>query len=679
MPLKAKRLKLYPYLASLIILFGFALRANFLRQSAPYIDEYYTILAARMIQQLGYPLLPSGLFYSHGFLYSYLIAGLGWLVSVTGLPPNFSQIDLIYRAPNLLISVLAMATLAAMTQRWFGRRAALMALILLAVYPHGIVWGARVRMYTLTYLLVPLLAYVFYQAGRWPKQKRWYAAALVVLLIALLSHNLLLMFVPLLLSGAVLVGWGRQRAVVKRWQWWAPGLALTVVIVAFAAYLQGLGLVVSETEAQNQGWQGMFDAILGRINPLTAVSSNGDLIRQFFWNNQFNLLTLCLVIGAGLWGLFLLGTKRRQTTAHPYFWPLVYLYWLLIGGLAEFLFVVEPGLKQPRYVTPLFILTFIIIGGWGALGWQRLAGRFRPVVIREQSWLTAAILISAVGLWFVSARQLPKIFFEGLPAVAYDRAFQFVAENAQAGDPVLSPLPAAASLYLENPTYFAAQNAIHTFVHLNTEGVLGDRWIGAPWLHTAQQFKTVLQDHPRVWLVVDQLTLESQFNSDWKQLVRHNTTNVWHQNGIFVFRGEGLIYDLPTKPDLAVDVQLDDRVKLVGYSRTLSPTEIQLTLFWQALAPLPEDYTTFVHVRNQTGDTVAQIDVQPLAGEYPTSRWKAGEIVVDQIAVPLPPDLSAGSYRLLLGLYQWDTLERLEVANDQSGESAIELEVIEAP
>jgi hypothetical protein len=41
----------------------------------------------------------------------------------------------------------------------------------------------------------------------------------------------------------------------------------------------------------------------------------------------------------------------------------------------------------------------------------------------------------------------------------------------------------------------------------------------------------------------------------------------------------------------------------------------------------------------------------------------------------LPP----GDYRLLVGLYRWDTLERLAVVNDATGENAIELERLVVP
>ncbi|NJN97877.1 MAG: hypothetical protein HC875_29275, partial [Anaerolineales bacterium] len=40
----------------------------------PFFDEYTTVLAARQILAHGWPVLPSGLFYEHGLLATYVIA-----------------------------------------------------------------------------------------------------------------------------------------------------------------------------------------------------------------------------------------------------------------------------------------------------------------------------------------------------------------------------------------------------------------------------------------------------------------------------------------------------------------------------------------------------------------------------------------------------------------------------
>jgi hypothetical protein len=124
---------------------------------------------------------------------------------------------------------------------------------------------------------------------------------------------------------------------------------------------------------------------------------------------------------------------------------------------------------------------------------------------------------------------------------------------------------------------------------------------------------------------------------------------------------------------------LGSTIQLIGHSTNLSDNStVNLTLFWQPKATPPADYTVFVHLRD-SGATVTQHDGQPLDGAYPTSQWQPGEIVIDPITFPLPENMESGTYTLFVGLYQLDTLERLPVANDTTGENAIFLGEITLP
>ena len=59
------------------------------------------------------------------------------------------------------------------------------------------------------------------------------------------------------------------------------------------------------------------------------------------------------------------------------------------------------------------------------------------------------------------------------------------------------------------------------------------------------------------------------------------------------------------------------------------------------------------------GAIVAQRDAAPVDWTRPTSGWVEGEVVSDPQPLALPGDLPAGSYRLLVGLYDAETLQRL--------------------
>ncbi|HEY72305.1 MAG TPA: hypothetical protein G4N99_03455, partial [Thermoflexia bacterium] len=53
----------------------------------------------------------------------------------------------------------------------------------------------------------------------------------------------------------------------------------------------------------------------------------------------------------------------------------------------------------------------------------------------------------------------------------------------------------------------------------------------------------------------------------------------------------------------------------------------------------------------------------PQAGRHPTDHWLPGEVVADPYRLELPADAPAGEYRVLAGLYDLVTLERLPVTD----------------
>ncbi len=80
---------------------------------------------------------------------------------------------------------------------------------------------------------------------------------------------------------------------------------------------------------------------------------------------------------------------------------------------------------------------------------------------------------------------------------------------------------------------------------------------------------------------------------------------------------------------------------------------IGLSVYWQVLDKLPQDYTVYVHLRpvDAPDKNVATRDTFPLLGQYPTSRWKPGEILTDNPNLALPGNVAPGDYVLVMGLY----------------------------
>ncbi len=109
----------------------------------------------------------------------------------------------------------------------------------------------------------------------------------------------------------------------------------------------------------------------------------------------------------------------------------------------------------------------------------------------------------------------------------------------------------------------------------------------------------------------------------------------------------------------------DDKIALldVDLPDTLPPAggQLPLTLHWQALSSLEEDYTVFIQLLDENDALMGQIDAWPLQGTYPTSQWQVGEIVDDPYVMQLNEELGDGEYRLLIGFYLLADLRRLPV------------------
>jgi 4-amino-4-deoxy-L-arabinose transferase-like glycosyltransferase len=136
----------------------------------------------------------------------------------------------------------------------------------------------------------------------------------------------------------------------------------------------------------------------------------------------------------------------------------------------------------------------------------------------------------------------------------------------------------------------------------------------------------------------------------------------------------GRLAIVPAKPrDYVIEhplyYELGDQIALVGYDidgGMFNVGCVRVTLYWQSLHDMSEDYTVFVHLIDRQGRIHAQGDSQPRHDYWPTSYWERGEVVEDVHSVCLPKNLSPGKYKLATGLYLLRTMQRLGVL-DQEG------------
>jgi len=120
------------------------------------------------------------------------------------------------------------------------------------------------------------------------------------------------------------------------------------------------------------------------------------------------------------------------------------------------------------------------------------------------------------------------------------------------------------------------------------------------------------------------------------------------------------------RPGLA---RLGDCVILLDYdldSATVAPGgKLHLTLHWKARCPMETSYTVFTHLIDAQRQVWGQWDNPPMKGSYLTTNWSEGEVIPDEYEIPVKPDAPPGEYQIEVGMYNFETMERLPALDEE--------------
>ena len=135
--------------------------------------------------------------------------------------------------------------------------------------------------------------------------------------------------------------------------------------------------------------------------------------------------------------------------------------------------------------------------------------------------------------------------------------------------------------------------------------------------------------------------------------------------------------DLPSDM-VPLHVRFEGKMELVGYR--IQPSVVRtgdrmwVTVWWKALAPMSVDYSVFVQAYCGDDDRLGQMDSYPGLGTRPTSTLRAGDMVADRYAIDIGNVGGAPcAVRVLAGLYDLTTMQRLQVDGAASGTDRVEL------
>jgi hypothetical protein len=417
-----------------------------------------------------------------------------------------------------------------------------------------------------------------------------------------------------------------------------------------------------------------FAALIGKfLSPGISWERVDDFVYCFTADTYVPLTALASVAVL----MALVTVVRKRATPHQLatlFLACVFLF--TIAGLG---FLVTSTWRKTRYLFILCQPAFMLLAADGLARLGALAGSWLRVRSRCLSDVGVLIGVALIVVAWGSDT------WDGLGTRGtgdYDMAFAWVKEQLREGDRVMTVHPSAAYLYLGHVDYYAAGGRARVLYDEESEETV-DRYVGATSVESVEALNRVLAESTgRLWFVVDRKRLFRRYDPLFTQQVFAQMDIVYRSGGVFVFLSHRYPRPVPVQPPTEIRARFDDLVELGGYSvdwSAMAPdNSVPLVLYWRPLtADVPRPFKVFVQLRNGQDEIVAQVDHYIFEGWLSVDVLRdlmgQGEWLRDGVQLTIPSPLSRDRYRLLVGLYDEMTGERVPVQNDTSGENAVVL------
>ncbi|MBA3469935.1 MAG: glycosyltransferase family 39 protein [Herpetosiphonaceae bacterium] len=561
------------------------------------------------------------------------------------------------RLPSALAGALVVPLTYALGRRLGGGWVGLIAAVLLLVHPFALWISQDAKAYSLLMALVvwSLIALVDLLQAAEIRLRTW-LGWLALLAALLMLHRLALLLV---IGQVALVGWyGPLRGRLRRIAQLAP-----------LALLLGLALGLTFGLRQDSNAPPVGTA----INPATAL---WELLGFFTLDRTPAALRwlggLALVIAAG--GGVKLYQRRRHGAALA--GRLLLTCGVLPLGLYLAALALGAPLFEPRYISFLLPLWALAL----AFG---VAAPTEIGLAQRRRWLLGAGLAALlVGLQLAALLSKPYGLWSGAVVKEdYRGAVSELARRVTPGDVVIVHPAYIGALY----RYYARRVTPDPLPSAQAFGRAGA--VGYDQKEFDNDYSALLAGKRRGWLLLAPLNAQTidppnpQYPQDDMGRVGINFLTAdlnekWRclDEPYRVFNGLRLLcqsFPAPLQPNslemhgawpipASATATFGDGLDLLGYEfapwradGTAQPGgTLPIRLSWRTRAPLPADYRMFVHLVPALGARVAaQLDTAPLSGGLPTSRWPLDRPLHDEVAVPLPVDMAAGRYLVVLGWY----------------------------
>jgi mannosyltransferase len=540
------------------------------------------------------------------------------------------------RALSAFCSVLTVALTVALGRRTLGRGAGVGGALLAAVSPLAVYYAQEARMYALLGLLAAASTHLLLSLRAAPRPTSPRALAYVLTIaVGLYTHYAFALV--LLVHNALFLAWlsvrgGRQGGGWRTLARWAVLQAGALLL--FAPWLPTALRAVTGWPSAGREWT-LGPALIDVYRVLAAgITLEASQAR---WG----------LIGAG--AVLLAGAWPRQGKGRAVG---ALVAWLVLPVTLIFAF----DLYKPAYLKFLLVVLppVHLLLAHGAQNLAALTRRLlhaRPALagpVPRAVWAASCLLL-IVSLCVPSLHNL--YFSSSYARDDYRQIAADIAEAARPGDGVILDAP--------------NQWEVFTYYHREGAPVYPIPRSRPPRADAvAAELEQVTAAHGRLFVLYwgDAEADPQRLVESWLAENAYKAGDRWYGRVRFSTYGLG---PLPEEPSVEVDAHFGEVIRLLGYAASgdsFAPGDIvPATLFWEAETPVPDRYKVFLHLVDDHGQLVAQLDTEPRDGLAPTSIWQPGQVLRDRYGVLLPGDLPPGEYTLVAGLYHLLTAERLPV------------------
>ncbi len=351
---------------------------------------------------------------------------------------------------------------------------------------------------------------------------------------------------------------------------------------------------------------------------------------------MIGLLLLVLVVGTFLY-------FRRVTVDWRMAWTFILIFALIHVWLVSSFLVWDP--LKDRYISPASsALVLLIVTSLVTIG-NELSRR-----MRVRAFVPVALLLA---IWAIPplVSRVQEIVMLSYPST--ERAFvDWSAASLEPGTLAIDGLEGQKWFWrLFNPIwggYYGPQRPlVESLVYANAplDKFKAD---GVQYIHLTGNYPG---DDPPLALNSSQMVFLKAFPPPDSQ--QH-----WQGDPFYIYRVGGIQHSL--------SVMLGDSIQLDGYDLNTAQVKpgdtLTVRLYWQAVQRPTADDHLYLHLSSlNTHDALAQADGTPALPTRPTYSWDDPHetLISPQYTITIPADLAPGGYRLLAGLYDFASGQRL--------------------